>query len=128
MRRPALQSSALPTELIFEEHLTQEMHERCRYVAAELRLIGDTLETIVTQYRISDFDILVLFGSKCAEGKEKQKARVDILHVGVHGKANKRICQATFKGQAVSRNDIPVLAQKKYHPTSDCEPTCMENY
>ena len=48
-----------------------------------------------------------------AEGKENQKARVDILHVGVHGKANKRICQAIFKDQAVSRNDIPVLAQKK---------------
>lgn len=28
-----------------EEPLTQEMHERCRYVAEELRLIGDSLET-----------------------------------------------------------------------------------
>ena len=34
-----------------EEHLTQEMHERCRYVAAELRLIGDTLETSYVERR-----------------------------------------------------------------------------
>ena len=44
-----------------------------------------------------------------AQGTEKHKARVEIR--GFHRKANKRI-QARFKGQAVSRNDIPVLARK----------------
>lgn len=34
-----------------EEPLTQEMHERCRYVAEELRLIGDSLETSYTERR-----------------------------------------------------------------------------
>ena len=34
-----------------EEPLTHEMHERCRYVAEELRLIGDSLETSYTERR-----------------------------------------------------------------------------
>lgn len=34
-----------------EEPLPQEMHERCRYVAEELRLIGDSLETSYTERR-----------------------------------------------------------------------------
>lgn len=38
-----------------EEPLTQEMHERCRYVAEELRLIGDSLETYTERRSINRF-------------------------------------------------------------------------
>ena len=45
-----------------EEPLNQEMHERCRYVAEELRLIGDSLETSYIERRSINRFVRVAIG------------------------------------------------------------------